>query len=191
VSISKIINKRISPEYVLLGFLYHGPSHGYELNKRLADEFGYIWRVRQSQTYNILNRLELQGFISSTAVEQEKLPPRQLLHLTEAGIQRFTAWLNTPTRCSVHAIRVEFVTRLYFTRQYYPARTQEMIRIQLAELRAGIKRLRVTRASLAGDHTFDRLALDLRIRLLNSILGWLKECEEAIISQNGHGGDHK
>ena len=33
---------RLSPEYVLLGFLYSQSGYGYELHKRLGDEFGFI-----------------------------------------------------------------------------------------------------------------------------------------------------
>jgi DNA-binding PadR family transcriptional regulator len=191
VSISRGNNSRISPEYVLLGFLYDHPSHGYELNKRLADELGYIWRVSQSQTYNILNRLEQQGYITSTEVGQEKLPPRQLLSLTDAGLQRFNTWLETPSRCSVHAIRVEFTTRLYFIHRYRPSQTEKTISIQFKQVLEGINNLRKARASLADDQVFIRLALDMRIRLLGSILAWLDECQQAISTTHSNGLDHE
>jgi len=187
VSISRGNNSRISPEYVLLGLLYDHPSHGYELNKCLADEFGYFWRVSQSQTYNILNRLEQQGYITSTEVGQEKLPTRQLLRLTAAGQQRLNTWLDTPSRCSVHAIRVEFITRLYFIQRYHPSKVNQAIRIQLDEVLAGIKHLREVRSSLTDDQLFIRLALDMRIRLLGSLLGWLDECQQAISAANSNG----
>jgi len=190
VSISRGNNSRISPEYVLLGFLYDHPSHGYELNKRLVDEFGYIWRVSQSQTYNILSRLQLQGYITSTEVEQEKLPPRQLLSLTDAGLQRFNTWLETPSRCSVHAIRVEFTTRLYFIHRYYPAQTREAITVQLTQVREGIKHLREARASLEEDQLFVRMALDMRIRLLGSIIDWLGECQQVLSTAHPEGAGH-
>ncbi len=174
------MSPRISPEYVLLGFLYQQPSHGYELNKRLEDEFSYIWRVSQSQTYNILTRLEHQGYILSTVVEQDKLPPRQLLHLSDAGIRRFNDWLKTPTHCSVHAIRVEFITRLYFMNLNNPGKVPEMIEAQAAEVNAGLKRLVELRSSLGESQIINRLALDMRIRLLTSIVGWLEECRKAV-----------
>jgi DNA-binding PadR family transcriptional regulator len=188
VSIDKKLNNRISPEWVLLGFLYQHSSHGYELHKRLSDEFGYIWHASQSQTYNILNRLESQAYISSTNIEQNKLPPRQLLHITAAGISRFDNWLNTPTKSSVHAIRVEFITRLYFLQQNYPYRTQEAIQIQAAEVRSAIKRLKVVLARLPESQIFNRLALEMRIKLLDSMITWLKECRE-VFNQKDSGGE--
>jgi len=173
------INNRLSPEYVLLGFLYELPSHGYELHRRLLDIFGNIWHASQSQTYNILKRLEAQGHITSTIIEQEKLPHQQRLQITESGSERFITWLNKPTKSSVHAIRVEFVTRLYFMQQYYPENTQEMIRVQVDVVKAGLIQLHKNLAMIPDSQTFDRLALELRIKLLKSVISWLNGCREA------------
>jgi DNA-binding PadR family transcriptional regulator len=167
---------RLSPEYVLLGLLYQHPLHGYQLHKQLLDEFGYIWHVSQSQTYNILRRLQDQGYISAENINQDKHPPRQLLRLTEAGTQRFTEWLDSPTKCSVHTIRVEFITRLYFLKQEHPERITQAIQAQVEEVHAGVNRLKVLRAGMQPEQIFNRLALELRISLLISILAWLNEC---------------
>jgi DNA-binding PadR family transcriptional regulator len=118
----------------------------------------------------------MQGYITSTAIEQAKLPNRQLIHLTETGARRFNAWLETPTQCSVHAIRVEFTTRLYFLKQYRPHLVQGIIRSQINEVEKGLRRLEDTQASLPEDQAFNHLALDLRIKLLSSIIDWLDEC---------------
>ncbi len=140
-----------SPEYALLGFLYRQPDHGYNLHQQVVSELGYVWHVSQSQTYSILKRLEAQGYISSTTIEQEKLPPRQLLKITAAGRRRFEEWLETPSGSSVRAIRVEFVTRLYFAQKYFP----EMIPVMIEAEAAGI------------DTVLARLALTGRAFLLN------------------------
>ena len=138
VSMNHRSNSRLSPEYVLLGFLYASPSHGYDLHRQLSREFGNIWHASQSQTYSILKRLEVQGYVTSTNVEQTKLPARQLLQITNSGRTRFTTWLMEPTKSSVHAIRVEFVTRLYFLSKYYPEKTQELIQVQMDTVNIGL-----------------------------------------------------
>jgi DNA-binding PadR family transcriptional regulator len=181
------VNSRVSPEYVLMGFLYTHPSHGYELHKRLLDEFGNIWHASQSQIYNILKRLETQGYITSTFVEQEKLPRRQLLQITDMGLGRFESWLNQPTRSSVHAIRVEFITRLYFMQLYYPQNTPEMIRVQLDVVKEGLNQLQENLADFPESQTFNRLALELRIKLLGSVITWLNGCREAFDSKGSIG----
>jgi DNA-binding PadR family transcriptional regulator len=167
---------RLSPEYVFLGFLFSQSGYGYELHKRLGDEFGFIWHVSQSQTYNILNRLETHGYVSSELIEQENLPPRHLLHITPSGEKRFKHWLDIPTSCSVHAIRMEFLTRLYFMQMYHPELLEQTIQHQANEVTRGLDRLNVQRLTLPGDQSFNHLALELRIQLLNSIINWLGEC---------------
>ena len=175
---------------MLLGFLYLLPSHGYELHQRLSSEFGNIWHASQSQTYNILKRLEAKGYITSTYVEQEKLPPRQLLRITQSGSERFITWLNKPTKSSVHAIRVEFVTRLYFMQRTYPQKIQEMIRLQIKVVNAGLFQLDESLANIPDSQTFDRLALELRISLLKSVISWLNECSEAFRSKRQLGREN-
>ena len=167
---------RLSPEFVIFGFLYQQPGHGYELHRRLLDEFGYIWHLSQSQTYNILKRLAHQGYITSEVVEQEKLPVRQCFHLNESGRRRFITWLESPTKCSVHSIRVEFITRLYFIQRYQPAQIQDAVDAQIREVELGLARLEQIYTQIPEDQVFNSLALNLRIKLLRSILTWLEEC---------------
>jgi PadR family transcriptional regulator, regulatory protein AphA len=165
----------LSPEYALLGFLAQKVSHGYELHQRLSVELGQVWHVSLSQVYNILNRLEGQGFIEGVIEEQDKLPARQLYHLTGSGRQRLETWLNTPTGSSVRAIRVEFVTRLYFASMLGEHKTSHLIQAQLKETRAGLKRLEQEMAETPSSQVFNRLGLDLRQRQLKAVLDWLKQ----------------
>ena len=167
---------RLSPEFVLLGFIYQNPDHGYDLHRRMEVDFENIWHASQSQTYNILKRLEAQGYIIATQVEQEKLPPRQMLHITGTGRQRFEDWLNNPTKPSVHAIRVEFISRLYFMRLFKPQEVQPMIQSQVDVVVDGILQQEQNLKFIPETQTFNRLALELRIQLLHSVISWLKEC---------------
>ncbi len=110
----------ISPEYALLGLLLERPSHGYDLHQKFVQELGFVWHVSQSQTYAILKRLETRGHIASKTIEQEKLPPRQMLHVTSLGKKHFMGWLKNPTFRSVRAIRLELITRLFFLSKLSP-----------------------------------------------------------------------
>jgi PadR family transcriptional regulator AphA len=168
-----------SPEYALLGFLYIQPNHGYDLHRMLIAELGQTWHISQSQTYAILKRLEAQGFISSTTVEQEKLPAMQNLTVSPAGRQRFETWLETSTGSSVRAIRLEFITRLYFAQKLSPERILPLIEAQTAEVQNALVRLEVSLAFLPDGQKFNRLSLQLRIQQLKSILDWLVECRKA------------
>ena len=132
--------------------------------------------LSQSQVYNILTRLETRNFITGIVQEQAKLPARRQFRLTPTGRQRFEAWLYAPTRPSVRAIRVEFITRLYFARARSVPLASDMIDTQTNQTRADVERLRRMLSELPSEQTFNRLGLELRIRQLAAILDWLTEC---------------
>ena len=170
----------LSPEFALLGFLAQHPAHGYELHQRLVTDLGQVWHVSLSQTYNILNRLEAQGFIAGTVQEQAKLPARRSFRLTAAGRRRFNTWLHSPAPCSVRTVRVEFTTRLYFAQALSPDTVPDLIEAQTTEVRAGLTRLQNIQAEFPPNQMFNRLGLNLRIRQLASLLDWLAECRAAL-----------
>jgi PadR family transcriptional regulator AphA len=171
---SRSYTSALSPEFALLGFLAQSPAHGYELHQRLRHELGQVWHVSLSQTYNILKRLEGQGDISGTLLPQEKLPPRQHYQLTRRGRERLEAWLMAPTGSSVRAIRVEFITRLYFAPLLGAEAPAQLILAQLAEIRAGMRCLEDLVNQVPQEQTFNRLGLDLRLRQLGAVLEWLE-----------------
>jgi PadR family transcriptional regulator AphA len=166
----------LSPEYVLLGLLNQQPAHGYDLHQRLAEELGQIWHISLSQMYNILKRLEVKGFIIGVAQVQEKAPTRRRFRLTPLGRRRFEEWLSAPTEPRSRAIRVEFLTRLYFVYITNPKAGRSLIDDQIAVTQAGIAHLTAMLAELPPDQVFNQLGLDLRLRQLTSILDWLSEC---------------
>ena len=166
-------NFSLSPEYALLGLLEQRPAHGYELHQRLEYELGQIWRVSLSQVYNILTRLENQGFICGTVEEQARLPNRRAFHLTAEGRARFERWLKAPCGSSVKAVRVDFLTRLYFARQKESALAIELVDEQIAAIRHGLDQLQTTNPASAVPTTINNLGMELRIRQLSSVLDWL------------------
>lgn len=170
----------LSPEYALLGFLAQQPDHGYELHQRLSSELGQVWHVSQSQVYSILKRLERRGDITGDVQEQEKLPSRLRYRLTPAGRARFQAWLQTPSGSSIRAIRVEFITRLYFASQESAEAANALIDAQVEETRRGLGRLKKVLAGLPPGGPFNRLGLELRVRQLSSVLDWLEECRAVV-----------
>lgn len=172
----------LSPEFPLLGFLSQGPAHGYELHQKLTTELGQVWHLSQSQVYSILNRLEGKGFIEGTLQEQDKLPAKRLFVLTKSGKRRFKNWLSVPSRSSARAIRVEFITRLYFAYYQETGKAMQLVAAQIADTHDRLQELEALQSSQPSDQIFNRMGLDLRIRQLNSILGWLTSCQETLES---------
>ena len=165
----------LSPEFALLGFLIAGPSHGYDLHQRIQAELGSVWHLSQSQAYTIVKRLENHGDISSQIIEQEKLPARQKLCITAAGRRRFMNWLENNTSHNSRSIRLEFLTRLYFTNLYSPEKNALIHAAQCAEIKSEIERLETTLTHLPPDQIFNRLSLDLRLRQMKLIQDWMTE----------------
>ena len=167
----------LSPEYVLLGFLNQHPAHGYDLHEHIEAELGQIWHISLSQTYNILNRLETQGYITGAMQEQGKLPARKRFRLTAAGRRRFEGWLSTSTEPSIHAIRVEFMTRLYFACALSAAAARTMIDQQIANTQEGLSHLQSLLSELPPEQTFNRLGLEFRAQQLTTAIAWLSKCK--------------
>jgi DNA-binding PadR family transcriptional regulator len=165
----------LSPEFALLGFLIAGPSHGYDLHQRFVSDLGQVWHLSQSQAYAILKRLEDRGDISAQVIEQEKLPARQLLRITEAGRRRFFEWLEVGVGKNARSIRLEFLTRLYFAQLHKPEITAQIYKSQSAEIASTIARLESLLENLPSEQVFNRLSLDLRLQQMRLIQNWMAE----------------
>jgi DNA-binding PadR family transcriptional regulator len=155
--------------------LYLDPGYGYELHRRVITDLGKVWHLSQSQAYAILHRLVLRGDISAEEQPQEKLPPRQLLHMTPQGRERFLRWLEAPSGASTRAIRMEFITRLYFIERYFPTEILQAFEQQRSETESHILRLEKMRSELPDHQVYNRMSLDLRLKQLHSVLEWLNE----------------
>ncbi len=163
----------LSPEMALLGLLHGGPAHGYDLHRKVVADLGQVWHLSQSQAYSILKRLEKRGDISAEEMPQEKLPARLLLRMTGQGQRRFLDWLETPSGGSTRAIRMEFVTRLYFIQMYFPEKLASAFDAQKAETQKHIQRLQATLGALPAGQIYNRMSLDLRLQQLTSVLTWM------------------
>jgi len=170
----------LSPEYVILGLIAQRAAHGYELHQRLMETFGFIWRISQSQAYAIIARLERKGEITSRTVRQVALPTRHPYQLTHTGRHRFRQWLFADSPCSSRAIRIEFTTRLYFVSALYPDKVSQVLQSQMQKVTQGKDQIVQTLAEFEADDVFNRFALDLRVRQLDTILGWLHDYEKAL-----------
>jgi len=168
----------LSPEMALLGLLYESPGYGYRLHRQVLADLGQVWHLSQSQAYAILKRLEAQGQISMEKLPQQKLPARRLLNMTPLGRSRFLDWLDTPSGGSSRAIRLEFVTRLYFLRMYMPKKLAQAFDRQRAEAESRLRQLEKTLADLPDEQIYNRMSVDLRIVQLHAILDWLVESQE-------------
>ena len=150
--------------------------HGYDLHKHLATDLHEVWRISQSQSYNILKLLEKDGWITAIHQPQEKRPDRALLLLTDLGQAEFEHWLYTPSPGNAQDIRVAFISRLYFASQIDADVCSRLIQEQVLTVQSELDKLCIRLEALSPDQLYNKLGLDLRIRQLLTILNWLEQC---------------
>lgn len=174
---TNVPTKELSPKFPVLGLLYFQPMHGYDLHRKLEADLHEIWRFSQSQVYALLKRLEAEGLIQSNREIQEKRPDRTTLFLTESGKNAFLSWLNTPTQPSSRAIRMEFLTRIFFASQIGDDDISRIIKEQSRATQNDLQRMQERYDAMTHEEVFSRLGLELRMRQIISILDWLESCE--------------
>lgn len=168
-------------EYALLGFLYHQPNHGYEIYQQLLaeDGLGLVWRLKQSQLYALLAKLEQQNYITATLEPQDARPPRKMLQLTAAGREAFLAWLRSPVPQG-RKMRLEFMAKLYFARQVEPLAVAPLLDGQRDICREWLASLQAQADALATERPFEWLVYQFRIGQVEAMLTWLDVCQQAL-----------
>jgi DNA-binding PadR family transcriptional regulator len=101
-------------EYVVLGLLAEGPSHGFAIAKHLEAEgpVGQILTVRQPLVYRALGRLVEAGLAEPVSVEPGDAGPQRVIHrITSRGRRHLMSWLTQPVE-HVRDLRIEFLLKL-------------------------------------------------------------------------------
>ena len=173
-------------EYALLGLLWDGPRHGYELHRAFAadQELGTICRLEQSQLYAFLKKLEQLDYVEGTLEPQEGRPPRRVLVLTKAGRQVFRQWIEAPVP-RPREVRLLFLLKLYFARAFGTATVLTLITRQIEACKAFVQKLHDAPEHAAGANAqappgeafqdFRALVHQARIRQIEATIAWLTE----------------
>jgi len=175
------VNLPLSTEFALLGFLRRRPMHGYEIYQELSDPtgLGLVWRLKQSQLYALLARLEREGYVTTTIEYQDVRPPRKVFELNEAGRQAFLEWVRRPVPHG-RKLRLDFLAKLYFARLEGPEVASQLIERQGAACRDWLQQQEAEAESLRQKHPYDWLVHKFRIGQIEAMLAWLDTCQEAL-----------
>ncbi len=157
-------------DFPVLGALYLGSAHGYDLCRGLSERLGEIWRLHTSHIYALLAGLEKDGLVSHERVDQEARPAKKVFSITDEGRVLFLMWVRSPVT-NVRDIRLEFLTKLHFARFDSPTAVEDLIGNQLSVCRSTEKRLTNSRRLCKTDT--ERAALDYRLAMLNAVQEWL------------------
>ena len=175
-------SRGLAVEYAILGFLLEAPMHGYELRDRLAQGLGSFWRVASSQLYQVLHRLNEQGWVEGTTVEARFAgPSRNVYRTTDTGEEAFWKWATSPVR-HARQIRIEFLAKVYFLRRLAPERLSGLVGGQIEALRELRKHL-VARPRLETDDVgLGELAASYRRSQVEGTIRWLVENEPKLLA---------
>ena len=174
---SPMVKTPLTLELALLGFLTTEPMHAYAMYRQLhdTDALSLVWRIKQSQLYALLARLEEEGYIAAETEAQGSRPPRRMLHLTPAGRAAFDEWLKTPVRRG-RELRQEFLAKLYFAQQEGPEVVATLVAAQRRAYATAQDEAEQRAASLAETHPYAHLVYRFRAGQLAASLAWLDEC---------------
>lgn len=188
---SPMVKQPLTIEHALLGFVRRQPMYGYEIHQQLQEskDLGMVWRIKQSQLYALLAKLEQVGYLQGTLEGQGSRPPRKMLQLTDEGLEAFTHWIGSPVQHG-RDFRLEFLAKLYFARNEsneaaltLAACQRDASHIQLIELRQQASRL--TQAD-----SYDWLVLQFRIGQIEAILAWLDVCADWVADKTSYTCEH-
>jgi DNA-binding PadR family transcriptional regulator len=166
------MKNRLRTEYVLLGTLFQGPKHGYEIMLFLDTALQSTWQVSSSQLYVLLKKLESQGLLKCSLKAQKTRPAKRVFSLTPAGKKGFLEWLRSPVE-HVRDLRIEFIAKLFFFHRHSLKGGEDLIKIQI-ELLEGLKKKIKRKRAKEGD-PFKKLVFEIKIITIEAWLQWLRK----------------
>ncbi|MGD8227201.1 MAG: PadR family transcriptional regulator [Desulfobacteraceae bacterium] len=161
-----------STEYVLLGALFLGPKHGYEIIQFLESALESTWEVSTSQLYVLLKRLEHDGLLESNLETQETRPSKRVFSLTPKGKKAFFGWLRSPVE-HIRDLRIEFLAKLFFFRSFSLKGGSELIEAQITSLREIKGELRKKNKREYDD--FRKLVFEIKLLTIETWQKWLQK----------------
>ncbi len=155
--------------------------HGYEIHQHLSDPdgLGLVWRLKQSQLYALLAKLEQEGYVTTTLELQDNRPPRKVFQLTEAGHEAFLAWVQSAVPTG-RMLRLDFLAKLYFAQREGPAVALRLIEAQRVTCRDWLATQQQAVEALQGTHPYERLVHEFRMGQIEAMLAWLDTCQELL-----------
>lgn len=177
----KTTTTTLTVEYALLGFVYEQPTHGYEIYQQLSAPQGLwqVWRMKQSQLYALLTKLEDEGYLVTTLRPQDARPPRKVYSLTAIGRATFEQWLITPVTHG-RQMRLEFLAKLYFAYRQGPVVVQPLLEQQIRACRRWLVEVQTQATASQTADPFADAVQQFRITQIEAFLTWLLTCQQAV-----------
>ena len=85
-------------KHAILAALQDGEATGYELSKRFDVSVANFWPATPQQIYRELDRLETDGMLEATLVEQSSRPNKRLFSVTSEGHDELAEFIRASAR---------------------------------------------------------------------------------------------
>jgi len=157
--------------YLILGLLFEGEKHGYEIQK---SELLGIWGIPMSQLYNLLKRLEKKGMIQATMAYQENRPGKRVYALTDEGRKSFLEWVQRPSE-KIRDIRTEFLAKLYIVHRLRLGIGKRLVEEQIRVCENRRERLGEATQKL---DPLEGLIREYRFSVIDVTVQWLEKCKK-------------
>lgn len=163
------------------------PDYGYNIKNsvfsKILSEFG----INEGQLYPTLKKMELQKLIEKKIEYRDDGPNRHLFHITQAGVDEFNAWLESPAG-EEKGFRYELIRRdpfllkcMYF-KYLDPPVAIEKINTHRSDVEKSLKEYGAAKADMEnrGVDTERVLIVEYAIRAQEMRLQWLNDLKELI-----------
>jgi PadR family transcriptional regulator AphA len=173
----------LSLEYILLGFLDQGPTHGYDLYKQISkfEGISLVWNIKQSQLYALLDKLQGDGLLTSAIVPGEAHLVRKEYQITPLGKQSFLTWLTCPVSHG-RDMRQEFLAKLYFAQKSSLEISLELVEDQKEACAEWLTSFQISYSKTTGIQHYERMIFQFRISQTRAMMDWLDYCHHEIQS---------
>lgn len=99
-------------KHAILGLLSKWDATGYDIKKEFDDFMSIFWHSHLSQIYPELNKLEVEGLVTSKLVSQDGKPQKKVYSISNEGINEITNWVASPP--DLPKMKDSFLMQVFF-----------------------------------------------------------------------------
>jgi len=173
------MNNKLDLEIAILGFLIESPKHGYEVFKSISNlsGIGFIWKVKMSNLYVMIKKLEEAGLMTSRLGKEGSRPQRKILYISKQGESIFREWIQKPVSHG-RDFRIKFLLKIYFLLQMDKKACIALINNQEKECLRWNENLKMQQTE--GNDVFMTIVKEYRVSQISNLLKWLDKCKQLI-----------
>ncbi len=169
----------MSVRNALLALLEQGPMYGYQLRAEFERRTGATWPLNVGQVYTTLSRLERDGFVEGTGVDEDG---HVMYVATAAGREEAASWFTTPvprTQPPRDELAIKLALAVTVPNVDVGAVIQQQRSATMAALQDYTRLKRVAAGNADTDLAWS-LVLDSLVFAAEAEIRWLDHCEARV-----------